>query len=351
MSIVTLDAIESWASAVLVRAGLEDHDARVVAASLTFAEARGVASHGLLRLTTYVKRIQAGGINCAPTVSVDADLGALIVLDGDDGPGASTGVHASDLAVTRAREHGLACVIVKNANHFGAASFFTNRIADAGLVGLAACNTESVMCAPFGGRPVLGTNPLAVAVPLPYDERPQLDMATTTASQGKLIAAAKEGREIPPGWAVDAQGRPTTSPSAGLEGALLPGGGPKGFGLAFAIDTLIALSGANVSPGVSALDGPPAAPQRLGHLFFAIRVDAVEDLDKYRARIVGLVEAIHASGIDPDAPQPMAPGEPELMHERNAGGQLDLANSLMDELATLAAETGVPLPKQRLSVR
>ena len=344
MTVVPLDAVEDWARQVLVRAGLDDHDARLVAANLAFAEARGVASHGMLRLKTYVSRVRAGGINRAATVRVAADLGALLVLDADDGPGASTASHAADLAIARGREHGIACVVARNANHFGAAAFFVNRIADAGLVGIAACNTESVMCAPAGGRPVLGTNPLAVAVPLPYDARPQLDMATSTASQGKLIAAAQRGGEIPLGWAVDAAGRPTTSPREGLQGALLPSGGPKGFGLAFAIDALVALSGANVSHAVSALDGDPGAPQRLGHVLLAIRADAAAPLDDYRDRIAGLVDTIHASGIDSATPAPLAPGEPELQHEQHAAGQLALPQPLLEALAGIAAESGIPLP-------
>jgi LDH2 family malate/lactate/ureidoglycolate dehydrogenase len=181
-------------------------------------------------------------------------------------------------------------------------------------------------------------------VPLPRDERPQLDMATTTTSQGRLIAAAQRGEEIPLGWAVDAAGKPTTSPAAGLEGALLPGGGPKGFGLAFVIDALLAVSGANVSPSVSALDGDPAVPQGLGHLFIAIRPDAAAPLDEYRSRIDGLVDAIHGSGIEGNGAAPMAPGEPELNHQRRAGGAVQLSEPLISELSSIGEDVGVPLP-------
>jgi LDH2 family malate/lactate/ureidoglycolate dehydrogenase len=319
----------------------------VVASSLALAERRGVTSHGFMRLKTYVDRVRAGGINRGAKVRVEADLGALVVLDANDGPGASTGVYATDVVIERARAHGVACVVARNASHFGAAGFFTNRIADAGLVGLAVCNTESVMCAPGGGRPVLGTNPLAVAVPLPGGARPQLDMATTTASQGKLLAAARQGEQIPLGWAVDAAGRPTTSPVAGLAGALMPGGGPKGFGLAFAIDALLAVGGANVSPAASPLDGDPAVPQGVGHLFLAFRADAAGSLDAYRERISGLVDAIHASGIDGGGPSPVAPGEPELAYECRSGGALALPDALVAELRSIGTQTEVPFPGLR----
>lgn len=339
-----VERLEEWANRVLERAGLSGDDARVVAASLAYADSRGVVSHGMLRLGTYIRRIRSGGINPVAKVTVLADLGALVVLDADDGPGASTAWRAAELVIERAQEHGVACVSARNASHFGSAGFFVNHIADAGLVGLATCNTESVMCAPFGGRPVLGTNPFAFALPLPHDERPQVDMATTTASQGKLIAAAQRGEEIPLGWAVDRSGNATTSPAAGLEGALLPGGGHKGFGLAFAMDALLAVSGANVSPSVNALDGDPGVPQRLGHLFIAIRPDPVDSLDGYRSRIARLVDAIHASGIDADGPSPMVPGEPELNHERRAGGSVELSDPLLAELLSIGAEVGVPFP-------
>jgi LDH2 family malate/lactate/ureidoglycolate dehydrogenase len=341
---VPLGTIESWASEVLRSAGLAELDARAVAENLTFAEARGVSSHGLLRLATYVERIRAGGINRTPRIHAEADLGALVILDADHAPGASSGVHGADLAIARASRYGIGCVIARNANHFGATAFYTNRIADAGLLGLAVCNTESVMCAPAGGRPVLGTNPLSVSVPLPGDRRPQVDMATTTASQGKLLFALQEGLPIPLGWAVDEHGKATTSPAAGLAGALLPAGGPKGFGLAFAIDALLALAGAHVSPEVSALNGDPSHPQRLGHLFLAIRADASHPIAAYQQRISRLVEAIHHSGIDGKTPAPLAPGEPELARERSSNGHLTLAGGLLEALRELSTATGVALP-------
>lgn len=341
---VPADSIRQWTSAVLLAEGLTPDDARIVADSLVFADLRGVSTHGVLRLPTYVARIRAGGIEPAGSTSIVVDLGALVVVDSCNGPGAATAMRATAIVIERAREHGIGCVIARNANHFGASAYFTNQIADAGMVGVAACNTEPVMCAPFGGAPVLGTNPIALAVPLPRTSRPQLDMATTTTSQGRLIMAARDGTEIPLGWAVDSRGRPTTSPQAGLDGALLPMGGPKGFGLAFAVDALLALAGANVSTGVAALNGDDAAPQRLGHLLIAVRADAVGTLDEYRSSIRGLVDAVHASGDGLDVPAPMVPGEPEVSRERESDGFIDVSSYVREDLAEIARTSGVPLP-------
>ncbi|MSV71901.1 MAG: Ldh family oxidoreductase [Actinobacteria bacterium] len=350
MSTVPVSDVLDWSRAVLVEAGLQPVDAGWVAESLVFADLRGVNTHGVMRLPTYVARIRAGGIARRHSITVQADLGALVLLDGGAGAGASIGVHSADLAIERARTHGIGAVITKNANHFGACSFYTNRIADAGMLGIVACNTESVMCAPFGGAPVLGTNPIAIAVPMSASQRPQVDMATTTTSQGRLLIADHAGESIPTGWAVDAGGQPTTSASEGLRGALLPAGGPKGFGLAFAVDALLALAGANVSTKVYALGGDPSEAQRLGHLAIAIRADGAQSLDDYRTEMSGLVASIHASSVGLDVPAALAPGEPELARESTAGGRIPLSPHVIADLALLALSSGVAMPSSMIDL-
>lgn len=245
-----------WGSDVLVAAGLRPDDARTVADNLAYAELRGTASHGFVRLATYLERIVDGGINAGHTPSLLWDLGALASLDGDAGPGAATAVHAVGLAVERAREFGIGCVIVNNANHFGAAAFYSELIADGGMIGIVSCNTDRAVCAPGGGAAMLGTNPLAIALPLAAAARPILDMATSEVSYGKILVAAADEQAIPLGWAVDATGSPTTSASEALHGSLLPAAGPKGFGLSFMIDALVAFGGASTSPFVAPLHGP-----------------------------------------------------------------------------------------------
>lgn len=342
--VVPIQSVISWAAESLRLAGLSGPDADVTVDSLAFADARGVHTHGFMRLATYVRRIRAGGINGSGSPRVVADLGALAIVDADHVTGARAGVYGADLAIERARQHGIGCAVVRNSNHFGVAGYYGHRIADAGLVGIVACNTDKVMCPPFGGRAVLGTNPLAVTVPLPYESRPQLDMATTEVSQGRLIIAARNNEEIPLGWAVDEEGVPTSSAAAGLRGALMPAGGPKGFGLSFAIDALVALSGAEVSNDVSPLYGDPSQPQRLGQLFIAIRADVGMDLAAYQQRITGLMEAIHRSGPSSGTPSPTAPGELELVRERQNRGRLVLNSALIESFAEVAVATGLSLP-------
>ena len=335
---IRLADLTDWATRILENVGLSNKDAYIVADSLRFAESRGIPSHGFLRLDTYINRITNGGINSLGTNSIVADLGALVIVDSHQGPGASTAHNATALAIERAEKNGIGCVIARNANHFGCSAYFTNQIADAGYFGLVACNTESVMCSPFGGRPILGTNPIAMAAPLVYEYRAQLDMATTTVSQGKLILAEQSGQEIPDNWAVDNQGKKTTSPSAGLRGALLPSGGFKGFGLAFSIDAMLAIAGAKTSPEISPLDGNPSTPQELGQIFIAIKVDAVQSVEDYQNHLGGLISAIHLSGIIESNEIPLAPGEPEIQRELASNGELALTSQLARQLEKIATE-------------
>jgi LDH2 family malate/lactate/ureidoglycolate dehydrogenase len=298
-----------------------------------------------MRLPTYVTRIQAGGINRSPRIEVVSDQSALAVVDADAAIGAFSAVQCTDMAIRKARAGGVGMVLARNANHFGATGYYTDRMTAAGFAGLAVCNTDAVMCAPFGGRAVLGTNPISIAVPSLDGTRPQLDMATTEASYGKILVARDHATAIPSGWGVDANGAATTDPREVLAGALLPSGGPKGFGLAFMVDCLVALGGADTSNQVSALYGDPSAAQRLGHAFIAIAVDAVQTASEYAARITGLTAAVHDSATGGSVRPPLVPGEPELMRlkEMTAWAADD---ATLRQFGELSEELSVAIPDE-----
>lgn len=328
---------------LLVSAGLDSAAAEITLDNLEYAERRGFASHGLLRLPTYVDRIRAGGINVRPRHAILSDQPATAIIDADAAIGAYSALLCTDVAITKAREAGLGVVIARNANHFGAAGFYTDRMAAAGLLGIAACNTDAVMCAPFGGRAVLGTNPISIAVPVEEGIGPQLDMATSEVAHGKVIAARDRGERIPAGWAVDANGVSTSDPSEGLAGALLPSGGPKGFGLAFMIDCLVAIGGARTSNQVSALYGDPGARQQLGHVFMAMAVDHTQTRAEYSSRIMDLTAAVHDSRTPGSTHPPMVPGEPE--RQRLAASSAWAADATtLRQFTALSKELDVTLP-------
>ncbi|MEI7779256.1 MAG: Ldh family oxidoreductase [Actinomycetes bacterium] len=333
--------MSDWTASIFEAVGLDRQQASQVAANLEYAERRGFASHGYMRLGVYVERIKAGGIRCRPEIKVVTDFGAMAVVDSDSAAGAVSAIFCTDLAISKAAQHGVGVVIASSANHFGAAGYYTDRMTAAGLAGVVSCNTDAVMCAPFGGRPVLGTNPLSIAVPVSERCGPQLDMATTEASYGKILLARDRNETLPIGWAVDEVGNATSDPAAALKGALLPAGGPKGFGLAFMLDCLIAIGGAATSDHVGALYGDPTKPQELGHLFLAMRVDAVSSAEVYSNAVGDLVKAVRASGT-PSGRTPMAPGEPELARLAAADWQADLATIQMYRSISLDSAVAVP---------
>ncbi|MDO8389703.1 MAG: Ldh family oxidoreductase [Actinomycetota bacterium] len=335
--------MREWTASLLRAAGLSADGVDDAVDNLEFAERRGLASHGFLRLPTYIARIQAGGINRDPQICVIYDLPALAVVDADAAIGARSATMCADIAISKANMNGVGVVLARNASHFGAAGYYTERMADAGVFGIVCCNTDAVMCAPFGGRAVLGSNPISMAAPVIQPSRPQLDMATTEAAHGKIIGARDQGVQIPSGWAVDPEGRPTLDPVEALAGALLPSGGAKGFGLAFMIDCLVAIGGAQTSDAVSPLYGDPSKPQELGHAFIAIAVDRVQTRDQYAARIDRLLSAVHASSTSGSSRAPVAPGELSSKRASEASSWTADASTL-GKLVAVSNALGVALP-------
>lgn len=337
--IIEWNRAQAWTQALLAAAGLANDACRDTAASLRYAEERGFASHGFIRCRTYVDRIRAGGIATDAQPEIVRDLGGLVVVDAKSSAGAFSAMWCSDLVAQRAKLSGLCLVISRNANHFGAAGQYTERLNGDGLFAIATCNTDAVMCAPFGGKPVLGTNPIAVGAPVTGGFGPTLDMATTEASYGKILVARRYESPIPEGWAVDSEGCPTTSAEAALNGALLPAGGAKGFGLAFMIDALLGVGGAQSSPFVGALYGDPAEPQRLGHAFLAISLDRLGMTEAYDNSMSRLMAAVHSSG-SPTRPRPLVPGEKEKDFLAKSP-KFEMPEALFRDMTDLGNELGL----------
>lgn len=336
-------SMQTWAIELFTAAGLHEEAAINVVANLEYAERRGFSSHGYIRLPTYVSRIRAGGINRSPSIRVLRDLPALVVVDADAAIGAYSAMKCVDIAIEKAEKSGVGFVVARNANHFGAAGQYTDAMASRGFLGIALCNTDKLMCAPFGGRPVLGSNPLSIAVPSTDGVGPQLDMATTEASYGKILVARDQARQIPSGWAVNSDGAPTCEAQEALDGALLPAGGPKGFGLAFMIDCILALSGAETSDNVGPLYGNPGAPQRLGHAFIAFAVDAAQSQAEYAHRIQSLCSSVHESATRKSSRAPMVPGEPERA-VLDSAEVWEASESTLRNIQDLSRDMGVPVP-------
>ena len=338
-----IEELAHWTRTIFAAEHVPARDADIVAENLAYAERRGIRSHGFIRIPIYIDRIRAGGIVADARPVVMRRQGAAAVVDCADGPGAVGAMFTSELAGQIASDAGIALVAARNANHFGAAGFYAQALADRGLLGVVLSNSDAAMAPPGGGKPVLGTNPIAVGVPAAGELTPLLDMATTNVAYGKLIVAAQSDVPIPLDWAVDANGQPTSDAKSGLSGALLPMGGPKGFGLAFMIDVFSALGGAHVSPDVHPLYGERSIPQKLGFSVIAVNPGLLGGIEQFRSRIERLVGAVHAAGRE-DGPEPMIPGEPEQRQEREANGRMPLGDEEIADLAAVAKTYQVPLP-------
>ena len=344
----SVEALTQWAQSVFAAEGVPAPGAQTLADNLGWAERRGIQTHGFIRIPIYLERIRAGGIVADARPVVTRREGAVAVVDCADGPGAIGAMLASELAGEIAGDAGIGFVAACNANHFGAAGFYAEILAHRGLVSAILSNADAVMAPPFGGKRVLGTNPIAVGAPPVGELTPLLDMATTNVAYGKLLVAARSGTPIPLDWAVDVDGQPTSDAKRGLDGALLPLGGPKGFGLAFIVDVFAALGGAYVSPDARPLYGERSRPQKLGFNVIAINAEMLGGTEIFHSRLERLIDAVHAAGSG-DVPMPMIPGEPEQRHEREANGQLLLSDEELAELDALAEAYALPLPLETSS--
>jgi L-2-hydroxycarboxylate dehydrogenase (NAD+) len=332
---------------LLAATGTPRENAAIVADNLVQGELHGLGSHGVSRLLDiYVKRLCAGGINQRPKISVVQRRGSTAVVNGDYGPGAMVGQYAMRLAIELAKEHGSGWVTAHHSSHYGAAFLFAREALPLGMIGFSTTAAVPTVT-PFGGRSkALGTNPLCIAVPGGQRGNIILDMATSVVARGKIQLAALEGKSIPLGWAVDAEGQPTTDPVAAAKGWGLPLGGDsgyKGYGLALMVEIFSSiLAGAPFGSQIGGLFFDLDRSQDMGHFFGALDVAGFMNVDAFRARIDELIAYIKsvpkAEGVD----EILVPGEPEArMAAQYRVEGIPLAEDVLATINQLAAEMSV----------
>lgn len=339
------EALASFSTALLGAAGVRGDEAALISACLVEANLRGTDSHGVLRLPIYIPRFRSGAINPRPEIEVVSGRPQGALLDGDNGLGHLVGTRAMDRAISSAREHGLGLCAARNSNHFGAASYFSLRAAEAGLVGICASNTCPAMPAPGAKAAVVGNGPLAIALPAADGDHVCLDISTSAGAYGKVLIAAREGKPIPEGWAVDVDGLPTTDPRAAIESQLLlPFAGHKGFGIAFIIDALCAALG-NTWSGYDVPNiyeaGKENLPGRVSHVFIAISADIFGAGDAFLRKIVEMKDLV-GNAPRAEGQRPLFPGQLELetRRERLEDG-IPVEPALAAELNRLAQAAGL----------
>lgn len=244
---VKVEKMRQIIEAVFERAGLKTVDAKRVTDNLLFADMRGIYSHGLVKVPTYVRWIEEGKIKISPQIQVVQESEGCTTIDADFAPGSVVGVHAMDCTIEKAKKHGLAMTTVKNGTHFGAAAYYALRAVKENMIGIALTNSVKLM-APYGGyERELGTNPICIAVP--GTKTIVYDGATSIAAYNKIFLANAENRHIPDNWALDNKGHSTTNPEDVVVhgGAVRPFGEYKGYGLSVMVQILTGiLSGGSI---------------------------------------------------------------------------------------------------------
>jgi (2R)-3-sulfolactate dehydrogenase (NADP+) len=293
MIAVPIDALRERVAAALERAGASAPMAASTARALVLAEAQQLGSHGLGRVAQYATHLRNGRVDGGAVARIARSKGAVAIVDAGEGLAFPACELAVAEAARRAGEFGIGFVGVVRSHHAGVIVDHLRPLADKGLVGLGFANSPAAMPAAGGRHPVFGTNPVAALFPR-RDAAPLLiDLSLSEVARGKLMVAAKEGRAIPAGWALDADGRPTTDPRAGLAGSMLPVGAissPKGAMLALVVELLVtALIGANFGFEASSFFVDEGNRPRIGQAFLAIDPEALAGREAYLDRLEVLV--------------------------------------------------------------
>ena len=292
---ISIRDIERVSKDALLRHGASENAASIMADAIAWAEARANRICGLYYLESYCRQLETGRINRDAVPSTDAVRRSVLKVHADDGFAQVAFDAAFEQAVALTRETGIASVNIGRAHTCTALGWFTERAASAGLIAIGMTNASPIV-APFGGsRRVIGTNPMAFAVPdgaggVAF----AFDQATTVVTLGAVNMAKEAGEPIPEGWAVDADGNPTTDPEAALKGSLLSAGGAKGWGVGAMVEILAAgLTGGRLSQDVKPLKAPEGEPHDLGQVFILIDPSASPD---FGDRLAGLIAGVEADG-------------------------------------------------------
>ena len=346
MTVVSVQSLRIFASAVLSAEGLPLDDADLVADRMVASDLLGADGHGIFRLPRYVARLRAGGFNPNPAVRLISQTGATALIDGDNGFGHLVMDRAVTVAGSLARTHGVAWVGARMSNHAGAAGVHALRLAEDGLIGIYIAVGNANHMAPWGGLELLlSTNPIAIAIPGGEDPI-LLDMATTVAAYGKVKLAADRGELMPEGWMIDRDGNSLTDPAKAEGGSLLPIGGPKGFGLALMFGFLAGtLNGAAFGRDVIDFNADDESATNTGQVVIALDPGVFGDPALFRAQVEAVRRDMTGSTPRTGFDGIRLPGERALAMRRlrNLEG-IEMPAPLMGRLAALGAPHGIPPP-------
>jgi LDH2 family malate/lactate/ureidoglycolate dehydrogenase len=340
----------SFTKNIFLKIGCSDKDAQVAATSLLSADVRGVDSHGVARLSGYVRLWEVKRINITPEIKIVHETPSTAVIDGDAGLGLVVAPQAMQVSINKATHVGTGWVSVKNSNHFGIAGIHAMMALEHDMIGVAMTNASPLVAPTFSVERLLGTNPIAVAIPAGAEPAFVADFATTTAANGKLEILQRKKLTAPEGWVQTKEGKPSTNANEVKNGgALLPLGGDrehgshKGYALGAIVDIFSAvLSGANYGPWVPPFPAYVPMPQNMpgdgiGHFFGAMRIDAFRTSEDFKRNMDNWIQRFRTSKTVEGEDRVYIPGdsEREIAKERMANG-IPIIQPVVNDLLELA---------------
>ncbi|MEW6398567.1 MAG: Ldh family oxidoreductase [Bacillota bacterium] len=344
--LVSAGALRAACARLLEANGVPQDKAALVADALVDSDLRGVESHGVLRLETYLEHVSVGNIDPRGECLMVSSRGVVMVADGNNGFGQVVGRQAMGTAIEVARQHGASLVLVKNSNHLGSLAYYAGLACEHDMIGIALSNASAVM-APWGGMGNhIGNNPLAVAVPLDGEPAIILDISMSVAARGKIMDLFNKGERIPAGWALGPDGRATTDPGEALAGSLMPFGGHKGSGLAVIVEVLTAvLSGSPFGRELGRVFPVERGKrQSFSHLIGAVAIESFAAVAGFYRHLRQYLDYVKACPVAPGHAEVLLPGELELRtRERRQREGIPVPVEVWRRLEARAARHGFAL--------
>lgn len=339
MTHISYDKEKALCKKLLCAYGMNEADAEILSDSVAYSDFTGIYSHGLSRFSNYLKRFANGAYTVNAEIGVVSDTGAAAVFDCDNGCGVIAATHVYEKTRERAREYGIAVAAGRRASNIGCGAYFGRMAARDNLILLLCCNTTRCV-APFGGADsVLGTNPVIVAAPADKQLPLLLDISTTNVAFGKVQAYAREGKALPEGWALDADGRPTTDAKAAM--TVLPIAGPKGYGLAVMIEMFSALlSGAGYGESVGFASR--GEHENTGFSMIIIDPSKFMPIDEFKKSVDEYILYIKSGKKAENVKEILLPGELEMRRfDEFMKLGCEVTPALQTELADYAVQLGL----------
>jgi LDH2 family malate/lactate/ureidoglycolate dehydrogenase len=339
------DVVKEMVVEIAMAAGVPEQDAETLADSLVDADIHGLSTHGVSRVNIYIRRIEKGLIDPKAEIAFDKSGPSVLAVDAGNGLGQVQASKVLEKLIPMAKASGVAAATIRNSQHFGALSYYCNRAAQENMILIAMTTAEPSMSPEGGCQAYFGTNPIGASFPTGKAFNfVRIDLSTSLVARGNIIAAQKEGKAIPLGWALDPEGNPTTDPDEALTGTVLTMAGHKGYALALFVELFSSvLSGAAIGSSIGSMYKDMDRKQDVGHFFCLMDIGAFMDVSKFKKRLDAMIDEIKACKKRPEVDEILMPGERRFqtaLENRELG--IPIGIQTLKELQTLCEEYEIP---------